>query len=257
MVFIRPEEKRENILYLIIWVSAFLLSALRIAIGCLVGGEQAIDFLSILQTWIMMLPFLIVFCLHNSFIAPKLVYEKNTAAYLAMVALLVVAVAGYYAWLYPEPEDGLMGPPPGGYRGRPIEPNVMRAILTVYMLAALPRQQPVGESPDGDSIFIKTDYRTVRVALGEIRYIESMSEYVKIYIDGSQTPVLALLSLKFLTEKLPAERFIRVHRSYIIPVGRLREVGKGEVTLSDGTILPVGEMYRQALKDYLSGRSIG
>ena len=120
-----------------------------------------------------------------------------------------------------------------------------------------PQPQVLSKAPEDDAIFLKTDYRTVRVRLGEIRYIESMSEYVKIYVDGSQTPVLALLSLKLLIETLPADRFMRIHRSYIIPLGRLREAGKTEVTLEDGTVLPVGDIYKPALKEFLVGRSIG
>ena len=50
---------------------------------------------------------------------------------------------------------------------------------------------------------------------------------------------------------------MRIHRSYIISLSRLREAGKGEVTLDDGTVIPVGDLYRQAFKDYLSGRSVG
>jgi len=125
------------------------------------------------------------------------------------------------------------------------------------LAAQQPASVPVHKPQDEDAIFLKTDYRTVRVRLSEIRYIESMSEYVKIYVDGNAAPVLALLSLKLLMEKLPEDRFMRIHRSCIIPLGRLREAGKGEVTLDDGTVLPVGDLYKQALKDYLSQRSLG
>lgn len=117
------------------------------------------------------------------------------------------------------------------------------------------RQATVRTQDDG-FLFFKSDYRSVRIRLAEIRYIESMSEYVKIYVDGSQTPVLVLLSLKYLMEKLPADAFLRIHRSYIIALSRLRESSKGEVTLSDGTVLPVGDQYRQGLKDYLNRFSL-
>ncbi len=114
-----------------------------------------------------------------------------------------------------------------------------------------------GAVPEEDSFFFRTDYKTVRVKLQDIRYVESMSEYVKVYLDTQEAPLIVLLSLKYLIEKLPAERFMRIHRSYIIPLGRIKEVGKAELTLDDGTRLPVGENYRQELKDYLAGHSIG
>ena len=125
----------------------------------------------------------------------------------------------------------------------------LRARLSVNKKEAEPQSAP-------DALFFKTDYRTVRVRVSEIRYIESMSEYVKIYVDGAEAPVLVLMSLRLLMEKLPAGEFMRIHRSYIISLERLRESGKGEVTLEDGTILPVGETYRQDLKDYLDSHSL-
>lgn len=116
------------------------------------------------------------------------------------------------------------------------------------------RMAPAPASED-DSLFFKADYRTIRVRPGEIRYVESMSEYVKIHIDGTDRPLLVLLSLKSLLEQLPAGAFMRIHRSYIIALDRLREASKSEVTLDDGTVLPIGEMYRQEFREYLNGLS--
>ena len=116
------------------------------------------------------------------------------------------------------------------------------------------RMTPAPASED-DSLFFKADYRTVRVRPREIRYVESMSEYVKIHIDGTDRPLLVLLSLKSLLEQLPVGAFMRIHRSYIIALDRLREASKSEVTLDDGTVLPIGEMYRQEFREYLNGLS--
>lgn len=115
---------------------------------------------------------------------------------------------------------------------------------------------PVAVTMD-DSVFFHTDYRTVRVRPAQIRYIESMSEYVKVYVDFQQSPLIVLISLKHLMEALPAGHFMRIHRSCIIPLDRIKETGKGEVLLDDGTRLPVGDLYRQDLKDYLSSKSLG
>lgn len=117
-------------------------------------------------------------------------------------------------------------------------------------------RQDAAKPQENDIIFFKTDYRTVRVRLDEIIYVESMNEYVKIYVTGSNAPVLVLLSLKLLIERLPAGSFLRIHRSYIIALSHLREASRGEVTLDDGTVLPIGDMYRQDLKDYMSRFSI-
>ncbi len=113
----------------------------------------------------------------------------------------------------------------------------------------------VSSEPVDDALFFRTDYKSVRVRIDEIRYVESMSEYIKVYTDGNPNPLVVLLGLKHLIEKLPQERFLRIHRSYIVPLARIREVGKSEVTMDDGTVLPVGDMYRQGLKDYLGKHS--
>lgn len=113
----------------------------------------------------------------------------------------------------------------------------------------------VSSEPVDDALFFRTDYKSVRVRIDEIRYVESMSEYIKVYTDGNPNPLVVLLGLKHLIEKLPQDRFLRIHRSYIVPLARIREVGKSEVTMDDGTVLPVGDMYRQGLKDYLGKHS--
>lgn len=121
--------------------------------------------------------------------------------------------------------------------------------------AAQAVSEPVLRAAD-DDLFFRTDYKTVRVRLDEIRYVESMSEYIKVYTDGSPSPLIVLLSLKHLLEKLPQGRFLRIHRSCVVALGRIKEVGKGELVLDDGTRLPIGDLYRQDLKDYLDKHSL-
>lgn len=67
-----------------------------------------------------------------------------------------------------------------------------------------------------ESIFVKTEYRLRQIELDKILYIEGLKDYVKIYVEDEPRPVLSLISLKTLEEQLPAERFVRVHRSYIV-----------------------------------------
>ncbi|MBQ9660303.1 MAG: response regulator transcription factor [Bacteroidales bacterium] len=108
-----------------------------------------------------------------------------------------------------------------------------------------------------DAIFFKADYRTVRVRVADIRYVEGMSEYVKVWYEGATVPLLVLTRLKAVQERLPADRFMRVHRSYIINLSRIREAGRDGITLDDGTTVPVGDLYKQEFKDYLARTSLG
>lgn len=74
-------------------------------------------------------------------------------------------------------------------------------------------QQPQEEI---ESIFVKSDYKLIQVELKNILYIEGLKDYIKIYEENSPKPILSLMSMKSIEELLPASRFIRVHRSYIV-----------------------------------------
>ena len=101
-------------------------------------------------------------------------------------------------------------------------------------------------------LHFKADYRTISIEVRKIIYVESMSEYVKIFLDDSEAPVVILYSLKHLIEQLPANRFMRIHRSYIIALEHIAEASRTSVRLDNGKILPVGELYRPAFGEYLA-----
>lgn len=101
-----------------------------------------------------------------------------------------------------------------------------------------------------DHIFFKTDYKNVRVDFKDIVWIESMSEYIKIHLEG-QAPLIILYSLRKLEEQLPSDRFCRVHRSYIVSLPHVREAGSNSLTLTDGKTVPVSDSYRQSLREAL------
>lgn len=105
------------------------------------------------------------------------------------------------------------------------------------------------------AIFVKTDYRLLRLELDDILYIEGLKDYVKIYLQSRPEPVLSLMSMKSLEEQLPSERFVRVHRSYIIQPSRMSYIERGQVVFGKARI-PVSDTYRQVLHDFLAEHSI-
>ena len=107
-----------------------------------------------------------------------------------------------------------------------------------------------------DSIFLKTDYRIVKVKLSDIRYIEGMSEYLKVWVDNEPKPIITLLSMKKLEERLP-DCFMRIHRSYIIHLDKIQEVNKNRVIMDADTYLPIGDLYRETFQNYLNSRYLG
>lgn len=101
-------------------------------------------------------------------------------------------------------------------------------------------------------LHFKAGYRTVSIDVRKIVCVESMSEYVKIFLVDSEEPVVILYSLKNLIGQLPSDRFMRIHRSYIIALEHIAEASRTSVRLDNGKTLPVGELYRPAFGEYLA-----
>ena len=112
------------------------------------------------------------------------------------------------------------------------------------------------ESKDTDTIFLKTDYHIIKVSISDIRYIEAMSEYLKVHLRNEPKPIITLLSMKKMEERLPAN-FMRIHRSYIINLEEIREVNKNRVIMDAETSLPIGDNYRETFQKYLDTKFLG
>ena len=108
---------------------------------------------------------------------------------------------------------------------------------------------------EDDTLFLKTDYRVVKVAVDDIRYIEGMSEYLKVWVEGEPKPIITLLAMKKIEERLPAH-FMCIHRSYIVNLEKIQEVNKNRVILDAQTNLPVGDLYKEAFQRYVQSRFI-
>jgi DNA-binding LytR/AlgR family response regulator len=109
---------------------------------------------------------------------------------------------------------------------------------------------------DADTIFLKTDYHIIKVSISDIRYIEAMSEYLKVHLRNEPKPIITLLSMKKMEERLPAN-FMRIHRSYIINLEEIREVNKNRVIMDAETSLPIGDNYRETFQKYLDTNFLG
>lgn len=185
---------------------------------------------------------------------------------------LSLAVLFFLLWLCfgHRPPVGMPDLPPGG-PGEPFRPLVkpewvivltgvfillvnfsVRAVKRVRREALSFPLHTVPKPKEVESIRFKTDYKTVTVALKDIRYVESMSEYVKIYLDSQPDPLVVLYSLKRLSAELPAGRFMRIHRSYIVALDRIRESSATLVVLEGDVALPVSATYREVLRSFLS-----
>jgi DNA-binding LytR/AlgR family response regulator len=131
--------------------------------------------------------------------------------------------------------------------------------LQDFQRAANRLKERLSESAVADSdntLFLKTDYRIVKVSIPDIRYIEGMSEYLKVWIKDEAKPIITLLSMKKMEERLP-DYFMRIHRSYIINLTMIQEVNKNRVIMDADTYLPIGDMYKEAFQAYLDTKFLG
>ncbi|GAA4441899.1 LytTR family DNA-binding domain-containing protein [Ravibacter arvi] len=97
---------------------------------------------------------------------------------------------------------------------------------------------------ESDSLTIKEGHHQIRLSQREIIYLEAMQDYTKVVTTGK--PYLTLSSLSYFLEQLPAGRFLRIHRSYAVALGHIRELRGSEVVCSTGR-LPIGKTYRSAI----------
>ncbi|MDT3370061.1 MAG: LytTR family DNA-binding domain-containing protein [Bacteroidota bacterium] len=106
-----------------------------------------------------------------------------------------------------------------------------------------------------ESIFVKTEYKLIQIALNKILYIEGLKDYVKIYTEDDNHPVLSLMSMKTMEEMLPSKNFIRVHRSYIVQAQKIKVIERNRIVFGKAYI-PISDNYKPRFMEFLSQRSL-
>lgn len=120
------------------------------------------------------------------------------------------------------------------------------------------RKPPVAQEPvqrGVETIFVKTEYKLLQIELSKILYIEGLKDYVKIFIEDEPRPVLSLTSLKAMEEMLPDNKFIRVHRSFIVQPEKIKVIERNRIVFGKEYI-PISDSYKQAFMDFLNRRSL-
>lgn len=93
------------------------------------------------------------------------------------------------------------------------------------------------------SIYIRADYRLLKIDHKDILYIESLDDYLKIHLQD-QKPVVARMTMKAMLDKLPPSRFVRIHRSYVVSIDKIKSIGGKQVQINE-TELPIGNSYEE------------
>ncbi|WP_333820575.1 LytR/AlgR family response regulator transcription factor [Ohtaekwangia sp.] len=115
--------------------------------------------------------------------------------------------------------------------------------------------QPVAAAPVATYLFVNSEYNLVRIDFSDIAYIEGLKDYVKIFLLSSPRPVITRMSMKSLEEKLPADQFVRVHKSFIVSLNKITSIRKGRISLLKAQI-PISEHYKDNLNRFIDPKSM-
>jgi two-component system LytT family response regulator len=134
--------------------------------------------------------------------------------------------------------------------------NFLKAANKVKNLVELTaNNQKESVRTTADHLFVKSDYKLIRIELYDIKYIESQHEYIKIHLINS-TPVMTQLSLKSIEEQLPPDRFMRVHRSYVVNLAKITVIERNRIIFDGKVYIPVSDQYKEIFQKYVDGNFV-
>lgn len=108
---------------------------------------------------------------------------------------------------------------------------------------------------DDRFIFVKSEYKLVKIMFDDILYIEGLKDYVKIYLTDGRDPVMSLMNMKKIEESLPKPEFMRIHRSYIVHMRKIEGIDRFRVVIGNA-ILSISDSYKTTIQDYLDGHTL-
>ena len=105
-----------------------------------------------------------------------------------------------------------------------------------------------------DSIFVKSDYKLIQIQLKDILYIEGLKDYIRIQTEGKEG-ILTLMSMKSIEDHLPNDIFVRVHRSYIVNINKIKIIERNRIVF-DKLYIPISDSYKERFMELLEKRAI-
>lgn len=117
----------------------------------------------------------------------------------------------------------------------------------------LRRPDSAAPSSEPAYFFVKSDYKIQRIDTERILYIEGMKNYAKIYLYGESRPIISLISLKALQQKLPDDTFLRVHRSYIVHLRYIQTIERSTIAIGAARI-PIADKHKAQTLERIHSR---
>lgn len=126
----------------------------------------------------------------------------------------------------------------------------LAAVQKAQRLIGLEKRDRIKVEVNSEFLFLKSDYKIKRINFNDILYIEGMKDYVKVFSSNESKPVLSLTSLKTLESKLPAGRFMRVHRSFIVNLEKINTIERSRIVFGK-VYIPVSDQYKEKFQEFL------
>ncbi|WP_216352835.1 LytR/AlgR family response regulator transcription factor [Cellulophaga omnivescoria] len=104
-------------------------------------------------------------------------------------------------------------------------------------------------------LFVKSEYKQLRIKLADVLYFEGLKDYIKIWLKNNPKPILTLMSLKSLEEELPETNFMRVHRSFIVSLKNIDVIERSQIIINDQRIT-VSEQYKPRFLEFITNNSL-
>jgi DNA-binding LytR/AlgR family response regulator len=105
-------------------------------------------------------------------------------------------------------------------------------------------------NPDENFLFIKADYQIHRIEYDDILYLEGLKDYIKLYTASSPKPIVFHATLKSAEEKLPTDKFMRTHRSFIVSLNKIKTIERDHILFGDKRI-PISKQYKPGFDDFI------
>lgn len=129
-------------------------------------------------------------------------------------------------------------------------PDFLQAANKAKIWFDLQESQTEQVKSNEEFLFIKSEYKVVRVEFNDIKYIEGMKEYVRIHLTN-QKPLMTLMSMKKLEGHLPSSKFMRVHRSYIVNLEKVTTIEKSRIIFDENIYIPISDQHKESFQQYL------
>lgn len=126
----------------------------------------------------------------------------------------------------------------------------LKAVQKVQRLIGLEKGVLNQVDANSEFLFLKSDYKIKRINFNGILYIEGLKDYVKVFIQNSDKPILSITTMKLLETKLPETKFMRVHRSFIVNLGKIDTIERSRIVFGK-TYIPVSDQYKDKFQEFL------